>query len=106
MVVRIYYIVVFLAGTLVGLACENDNCTVSNTRCSLNRAEICGSDHNWHINLNCNELGGETVDWICCYIEEDPDAGVPAGHMCLPGRECPALTDADADAEVVDGEGD
>lgn len=95
-------LVAFAAGTLAMSDCDSDNCTVTETRCNLNRAEICGSDHNWHVNLDCEEVGGSTQDWVCCWMPEGD--GIPAGHGCLPGLECPAVTDADADAEDDAGE--
>jgi len=88
---------------MVGATCESDNCTVAETRCYLNRAQICGSDHNWYTNLDCEELGGVSIDWVCCWLPEDPIDGIPAGHGCLPGRTCPAVgADADANADGAD----
>lgn len=76
-----WFLVVFTGCVLSGAACTPDNCTVGDTRCNLNRAQICGSDQNWRDNLNCDEFGSE---WNCCWLPEDVDGGIPAGHSCLP----------------------
>lgn len=84
----------FVAATLLGSTCVVDDCTPGETRCNLNKVEICGSDDNWYVNMNCDEVGGDTVDWACCWVPEDPVDGIPAGHTCLPGTTCPATADA------------
>jgi hypothetical protein len=78
-----------LGSLLLGASCQPDSCIAGETRCDLNRAQICGSDQNWRDNLNCDELGGETVNWTCCWLPEDLDGGIPAGHSCLPALSCP-----------------
>lgn len=87
----------FVLGTSLAASCEPDGCEPAATRCYNNAAEICGSDQNWNVNLDCDEVGGDTQDWVCCWIEADPDLEIPAGHGCLPGRECPAATDGGTD---------
>lgn len=80
---------VLLGLLLGGAACPNDNCTPAATRCYLNRAQICGSDRNWRLLADCEDLGATTVDWACCWQGGDPGEGVPEGHTCLPTDECP-----------------
>lgn len=83
-----FVIVPLFLVSLVLAGCPTDECTPNETRCYLNRAEICGSDQRWRAFMDCEELG---IDWICCWMEEDLDGGIPAGHGCIEGRECPAV---------------
>jgi len=65
-----------------------DDCTPNETRCYLNRAQICGSDQRWRTFMDCEELGGTMIDWTCCL--QEGDGTIPAGHTCLercPGEE-------------------
>ena len=64
-----------------------DDCTPADTRCYLNNAQICGSDQRWRTFMNCNELGGEMIDWTCCMLPAED--GVPEGCGCREGRGCP-----------------
>ncbi len=66
--------------------CPTPVCDPTETRCSGATAEICGSDGLWRVLMDCAPEGMN-----CCWVEADPDAGIPSGHTCLP--ECPATTD-------------
>jgi len=66
-----------------------DDCTPAETRCFNNRAQICGSDQRWRTFLDCEELGGQMIDWTCCWMPEDVELGVPAGCTCVEGAGCP-----------------
>jgi hypothetical protein len=84
---------VLLLVTLLG--CPTPVCDPTETRCSGQTAEICGSDGLWQTLLDCPADG-----MVCCWVEADPAEGTPAGHTCLP--ECPATDgggDVAADAE-------
>lgn len=75
---------------LAGAACPHDDCTPAETRCFENRAQICGSDQRWRVFEDCEEIGGVEADWTCCWQPGNLDEGIPEGHTCLPGCECPA----------------
>jgi hypothetical protein len=65
-----------------------DDCTPNETRCYNNSAQICGTDQRWRTFMNCTELGGQMLDWSCCWQPGDPEEGVPAGCTCIEGVEC------------------
>lgn len=71
---------------VLSTGCPTDDCTPNETRCYSNASQICGSDQRWRTFATCPEIGPE---WVCCWQGGDPDAGVPAGHTCLPNDECP-----------------
>lgn len=101
---KLFYEFSVVAAALVGsslltASCEPDNCTIGDTRCHLNRVEICGSDRNWTVSVNCNEIGNETISWVCCWMPYDPVEGIPEGHGCLQGTTCPA-TGADVNSDA------
>lgn len=87
---RFVVVLLFLV-PLVLAGCPTDDCMPNETRCYGNRAEICGSDQRWRVFLDCEELGGAMIDWTCCWLEEDFDGGIPAGHGCIESRECPPV---------------
>ena len=51
----------------VAPGCPTDSCTPNDTRCVDNRVQICGSDQRWRLLEDCEELGGATIDWACCW---------------------------------------
>lgn len=78
--------VLVLLSLLVLAGCPTPVCDPTDTRCVGNVAEICTGEGQWETMLDCAAEG-----MVCCWVEEDPVDGIPAGHTCLP--ECPAATD-------------
>lgn len=70
---------------LVSAGCPVPVCDPTETRCTGAAAEICGSDGVWRTLMDCSVEG-----MACCYVDADPDAGVPSGNTCLPSCPTPA----------------
>lgn len=77
---------IVVLGTVAGVGCPTPVCDPTETRCSGQTAEICGSDGVWRVLLDCPADG-----MVCCAVEQDLDAGTPSGHTCLPA--CPVVVD-------------
>lgn len=72
---------IMLIAILIG--CD-DGCIEETTRCNGKRVEICNTDNNWELEVNCSDIEdfGKGIEWTCC---EDPKDGL---YACLPVDEC------------------
>jgi hypothetical protein len=61
---------------LVALSCQNTPpCHIGETRCSDERAQVCGSNEEWHDVLDCAELRrADGLPWKCEQFD--------GGHVC------------------------
>lgn len=65
-----------LALVLMAVGCHSTvPCRVGESRCHNDVAEVCGSDEEWHVVLDCQELREqEQLPWHCVPFD--------GGHLC------------------------
>lgn len=73
---------------LVFFGCDDDEnvddgCVPEATRCNNNMVEVCNTQKNWELEMDCAEIEDfdPNLNWKCCL---DPLEGF---HLCLPD-EC------------------
>jgi hypothetical protein len=71
-----------LLPVLAFAACTpSDECMPSDTRCNGDHVEVCGNDHTWVFQENCDTLGGPNAGVFACQAYTH-DAGDTA-HACM-----------------------
>lgn len=85
---RVLIVLSLVLAAVFSSGCPTDSCTPNETRCLGNQAEICGSDQNWRMFMDCDDLG--SPGWTCCWLPADPTLDMPAGHGCIEGP-CPEV---------------
>lgn len=71
---------ILAAVALLTMACEE--CDPSDTRCRGDIADICSSNGQWELMMDCAEVEGGGTPWTCCY---DPETG---DDNCMPAEAC------------------
>lgn len=79
----IFAVIAFLAVSISGC---HDGCESDATRCNGDRVEVCNTETDWELEVDCLEIEdfGLDLEWTCCV---DPEDGM---HSCLPVDECEA----------------
>lgn len=62
----------------------HDDCETGTTRCNGERVEVCNTNTDWEVEVDCSEIEdfGLDIEWACCV---DPEDGL---HSCLPLEGC------------------